>query len=241
MLRLRRSTANRPHRRRRCRLRGPSARSCRWCEVRRLRRPRGEPLGGRHRGDARRSRALPLLRGVGPTLRGSGHQRPHDRLLRADGGRGQAGRRFPLHGAHPQDHRPDNRRRCRCGGGLSARRRGRLLPLALHRRLLLRRFELVAPGGQRPRPERGNRLLRPPRPGIRWRPWAHRPGEGDDRTRSRAHGRSRRLHPGGGGCRPPDRVSGGWPRARGRRLRGRAARMARPIRTYVLTAACYVL
>ena len=117
-----------------------------------------EPTRRRRRHPPGRPRALPLLRGARAALRRARLRRGRVRLLRPHRRRREARRRLRVHGARRADDaggRPGRRRRRR---RVPARRRRRR---DLHGRLLLRRPQLVARGGRRPRPRRRDRLLRP--------------------------------------------------------------------------------
>ena len=107
----------------------------------------------------------------------------------------------------------------------AAARRGRRGDL--HGRLLLRRPQLVARGGGGPRPRRRGRLLRPAGR-------AQRAARADAASRARcgadpgAPGRRRREHHAGAERRVRRRALSRGRRARGRRLRRRAAQLLRP-------------
>ena len=116
-----------------------------------------EPFRGRHRRAARRARALPLLRGGRAALRRARVRRGRLRLLRPHRRGREARRRLPVPGPRRADDTRGNPGRRRCGGRVPARA-GRAADL--HRRVLLRRPQLVALGRRRPRPRRRGRLLR---------------------------------------------------------------------------------
>ena len=132
--------------------RRPRARGRRREPVRRVRGPARRARHDRDRRAARRARALPLLRGAGAALRRAWVRRRRDRLLRPYG-RASSKRddEFPYMD-HVAQTTPEGIQADVARGGRLPPRRGSVV--GVHRRLLLRRAQLVALGRGRPRARR---------------------------------------------------------------------------------------
>ena len=193
-----------------------------------------------------RGRARTSRRGVGvvvlPDVRGlyrfyeelalrfaeRGYDGGRDRLLRPHRGRRQARRRLPVHGARRADDAGGHPGRRRRRGRLPPLAGRRLVPRDLHRRLLLRRPQLVArrrPAATASRARSASTAM----PGER----NGQPGPtqlaGDARGADpRAPGRRRPEHHARAQRRVRRGAHRGRRRARGRHLRRRAAQLLRP-------------